>query len=144
LSYDGAGLTSFVMGPAEARHVSVFIDRPVTDVYRFASDVGNMAKWATGLGGSIDKVDGEWIASGPIGRVKVRMAKPNAFGVLDHDVVLESGTTVKNPVRVLERGGGSLVVFTLFRQPGVSDDAFEADVKWVEKDLNILKKLLEK
>lgn len=132
------------MEPAEVRHVSVFIARPVNDVYRFASDVGNMAKWATGLGGSIDKVDGEWIANGPIGRVKVRMATPNAFGVLDHDVVLESGTTVKNPVRVLEQGGGSLVVFTLFRQPGVSDDAFEADVKWVEKDLNILKTLLEK
>jgi hypothetical protein len=32
----------------------------------------------------------------------------------------------------------------LFRQPDMSDEKFLEDAKWVEKDLRILKDLLEK
>ncbi len=63
-----------------------------------------------------------WIADGPLGRVKVRCVERNDFGVLDHDVVLESGVTIHNPIRVVPNGAGSEVTFTLLRQPGVSPE----------------------
>ena len=74
----------------------------------------------------------------------VRFAAPNAFGILDHDVVLESGATFHNPMRVLPNGDGSEVVFTLFRLPGMSDAQFAADAGAVERDLRELEALLER
>jgi hypothetical protein len=73
----------------------------------------------------------------------VRFAAPNDLGVLDHDVVLPSGATVHNPMRVVPNGPGSTVIFTLLRLPGVSEAKFTHDAKWVEKDLTTLKELLE-
>ncbi len=84
------------------------------------------------------------MARSALGTVKVRFVEPNAFGVLDHDVTLESGLTVHNPMRVVPRdGGGSEVIFTLFRRQGDSDAEFEADARAVERDLRALKELLE-
>jgi hypothetical protein len=128
------------------RHVSVSINRPPRDVYRFAANVDNLPKWATGLVGSgtVRNVNGEWIVSGgPIGRVTVRFTPQNDLGVLDHDVVLDSGVTVHNPIRVVPNGAGSELTFSVFRQPDVSDEQFERDTQAVQKDLEILKRLLE-
>jgi uncharacterized membrane protein len=128
----------------QVRHISVSIDRPPDGVYSFVSNPENLPKWATGLGGSIKKVNGEWIADAPMGKVKIKFAEENKFGVLDHEVVLESGVTINNPMRVIANGKGSEVFFTLIRQQEVSDEKFAQDARWVEKDLKILKGLLEK
>ena len=127
----------------EVRHVSVFVGRPPADVYAFAVDPANVPRWAKGLGGSIEKVGADWVADSPLGKVKVRFAARNAFGVLDHDVVLESGATYHNPMRVVANGSGSEVVFSLFRLAGTSDGQFAADAAAVERDLHALKRLLE-
>lgn len=126
------------------RHISVFINRPPNEVYDFASNPENLPKWATGLGGSIKNVDDEWIAESPMDKIKIWFAEKNKFGILDHDVIVESGLKIHNPMRVVPNGKGSEVIFTLFRQPDMSDEKFLEDAKWVEKDLRILKDLLEK
>jgi len=126
------------------RHISVSINRPPNEVYDFVSNPENLPRWATGLGGSIENVNGEWIADAPMGKIAIRMAEKNEFGVLDHDVILESGVQVHNPMRVVPNGRGSEVIFTLFRQPDMSDEKFSEDTQWVEKDLRILKSLLER
>lgn len=127
----------------EVRHISVSIQRSPQDVYRFASDPRNLPRWASGLSAGIRNVGGEWISTSPLGEVKVRFTEPNALGVLDHDVVLPSGITVHNPLRVVPNGLGSEVIFSLFRQPDVSEETFVNDARWVEKDLQTLKSLLE-
>lgn len=126
------------------QNISVFIDCPPVEVYDFVSNPENLPRWATGLGGSVKKVDGEWIADSPMGKVKIKFAEKNKFGVLDHDVILESGVKIHNPMRVVPHDRGSEIIFTLFRQPGMSDEKFLEDARWVEKDLKILKELLEK
>ena len=68
----------------------------------------------------------------------------NPYGVLDHDVTLESGVTVHNPMRVVENESGSELIFTLFRQPDMSDEKFAEDRVAVEKDLQTLKEVLER
>ena len=128
----------------QVRHISVSINRPPNDVYAFVSNPENLPKWATGLGGSIKHVHGEWIADAPMGQVKVKFADENQFGIVDHEIVLESGIKVYNPMRVIANGEGSEVFFTLIRQPDMSDEKFAHDAQWVEKDLGILKGLLEK
>ena len=128
-----------------AKHISVSINRPAAQVYEFASNPENLPKWAAGLSGSIRrKVNDDWIAESPMGRVKVKFAEKNQFGVLDHDVTLPSGIKVYNPMRVFPNNDGSELVFTLYRRPDVSDQEFTEDAKAVEKDLAQLKTLLEK
>jgi hypothetical protein len=131
-------------GLLEVRNISVSIHRPPQDVYAFISNGENVPRWAAGLGTKIQRVDGEWLAQGPIGGVRVRFAPPNDLGVADHDVVLETGATVHNPIRVVPNGPGSTVIFTLLRQPGVSARQFNQDASTVQKDLEALKTLLER
>ena len=127
----------------EVRNVAVSIRRPPAEVYAFASDGRNLGRWASGLGRVVRGAGDEWAAEGPLGRLRIRLAPRNDLGVLDHDVILESGETVHNPMRAVPNGAGSTVVFTLLRLPGVAPERFEADARWVEKDLGALKRLLE-
>jgi hypothetical protein len=127
-----------------AKHLSVSINRSPAQVYEFASKPENLPKWAAGLSGSIQNVDEEWISESPMGRVKIKFAEKNKFGVLDHDVTIPSGAKFYNPMRVFPNHDGSEVVFTLFRRPEVSDQEFAQDARSVEKDLATLKSLLEK
>jgi uncharacterized protein YndB with AHSA1/START domain len=128
---------------ADVLHLGVSIARPPAEVYDFVVDPRNLPRWASGLGSSVERVGEDWIAASPMGKVKVRFVERNDLGVLDHYVTLESGQTVHVPLRVLPRGAGSELVFTLFRAPGTSDEAFAADARTVEKDLRALKGLLE-
>lgn len=128
----------------ESLHVSIHIASSAEDVYAYASDPANLPEWAQGLGGSIEKIDGQWVAeSSPMGRVVVTFAPDNALGVLDHDVTLPSGETVYNPVRVIADGVGSEVVFTLRRRPEMTDADFRRDADMVAADLARLKALTE-
>lgn len=133
------------MPAADVRHISVAIDRPQEDVYAFASRPENLPRWARGLATSMAQVSGEWIAQSPMGPVKVRFTPANPFGVLDHDVTLESGVSVHNPMRVVPREGGrSEVTFTLFRRAGISDAEFESDASAVQRDLQALRDILQR
>ena len=128
---------------ADVRHISVAIERSPVDVYAFAAEPTNLTQWAAGLSGSLALVDGEWVSESPMGTVKIRFVERNELGVLDHDVVLPSGESVHNAMRVIPNGEGSEVVFTLFRRPEMSDAEFTADADAITRDLSTLKALLE-
>jgi hypothetical protein len=128
----------------DVQHISIFINRWPADVYDFASNPRNLPRWAAGLARSEVRKEGDgWVADSPMGNVKIRFAEKNPYGVLDHDVTLESGVTVHNSMRVVPNGQGSEFTFTLIRQPGMSDEKFAEDKAAVEKDLRTLKELLE-
>lgn len=125
-------------------HLSISINRLPVDVYRFAADPRNLPKWAAGLARSeVKKAGADWVAEAPFGKVKIRFVNENKLGVMDHDVELESGVTVHNPMRVVPNGNGSEFIFTLIRQPGMSDEQFATDRSAVDADLKTLKNLLE-
>ena len=128
---------------SDSLHLSEHLSRPAPEVYVFARDPRNLPRWSAGLGGSIEERDGRWVADSPMGEVEVRFVPENPYGVLDHDVVLPDGTTVTNPLRVLADGDGCEVVFTLRRQPGMDDEAFDADAAAIRRDLATLRRLLE-
>ena len=128
---------------SESRHLSTHIARPAAEVYAFVTDPARLPEWAAGLGGSVEERDGRWFAESPMGEVEVRFAPENPFGVADHDVTLPDGQTFSNPMRVLPDGDGCEVVFTLRRQPEMTDDAFEADTTAIRTDLATLQRLLE-
>lgn len=128
----------------ESRHLSVYIDRPVAEVYAFASDPANLPRWAPGRGSSVIQIGGDWFVETPEGRVRVTFVAYNEFGVLDHEVLTPSGETVYVPLRAIAYGSGCEVVFTLRRSPGMTDAEFERDTALVNGDLALLKKVLER
>ncbi len=127
----------------QSRNLSVQINRNARDVYDFTSVPENFLQWASGLGKSLKKVNGDWIAETPQGPMKVRFTEHNEFGVLDHWVSPEPGVEIYIPMRVIPNGSGSELIFTLFRLSDVSDEKFAADAEWVMRDLTALKNLLE-
>lgn len=127
----------------ESLHLAEFIDRSPADVYAYASDPTHIPEWAPGLGTKVEKVGDDWYVETPGGRVRLTYAAPNEYLVLDHDVHLPDGVSVHNPFRVLPLDAGSEVVFTLRRQPGMSDEEFAADRAAVAADLARLKTILE-
>jgi hypothetical protein len=92
----------------KSRHISVSINRPEGQVYEFASNPGNLPKWAAGLSGSIKNVKGDWIAESPMGKIKIEFAVKNNFGVLDHDVTLPTGAR-SITLRISNNDGSELI-----------------------------------
>jgi hypothetical protein len=129
---------------SESRHISQSIARSADDVYEYASDPTNLPEWASGLGSSVEHLDGRWFVESPGGRLTVAFAARNDFGILDHEVTLPSGETVYNPMRVIADGDGCEVVFTLRRQPGMTEADFSRDADMVVADLGALKRVLER
>jgi len=128
---------------SESRHIIVAIDCPAVDVYHYVSSPENLPSWASGLGDSVENVDGTWLIHSPLGTITVSFVGSNVLGVLDHHVTLSTGETVYNPMRVIPDGSGCEVVFTLRRRPGQSYEQFCADVALVEADLATLRRALE-
>lgn len=127
----------------QSRNLSVQINRNPRDVYNFTSVPENWPRWASGLGKSLTKENGEWIAETPQGPVKVRFTERNAFGILDHYVRPKPGVGIYIPMRVIANGNGSELIFTLFRLSDMSEEQFAADANSVMRDLTALKILLE-
>jgi len=128
----------------ESRTLSVRIERPFATVYEFLVEPANWSQWAFGLGKSLRQSDRGWIANSGSGTIKVHFTPRNEFGVLDHTVIRSSGTEVYVPMRLIHNGNGCELLFTLFREKGVTDERYNADSNFVQRDLNGLKNLLEK
>lgn len=112
----------------ESRHISVHIERPLSEVYDYVSDTARMGEWAAGVDGTS----------------KVTFAPRNPYGVLDHDVELASGETIHVPMRVTADGTGCEVVLTIRPQPGMSEEDMDRDAEAVRADLTALKKVMER
>lgn len=123
--------------------MSTVIAATADDVYDYVSDPGNLREWAAGLASSdVERRGDDLVAESPMGTVTVRFVPRNTLGVVDHDVILPTGETVHNPLRVLPHPDGAEVVFTV-RQLAMSDEEFDRDTRMVEADLASLKRLLE-
>jgi hypothetical protein len=113
-------------------------------VYDYAADPTNLPQWAAGLARTtVEQANGQWVADSPMGRATVEFVERNNLGVLDHVVTLPSGESVYNALRVIADGDASEVVFTLRRQPGMTDGQFNQDADAVQADLDALKHILE-
>jgi len=129
---------------AKSKHLSTVINRPSSAVYEYAADPANLPRWAAGLASTtVERVEAQWVADSPMGRVTISFAAHNDFGVLDHVVTLPSGESVHNPLRVIPYEDACEVVFTLRQRPGMSDDEFARDAESVRADLHSLKRILE-
>ena len=126
-----------------ARTYSISIDRDWQALYDAIWHPETFTKWASGLSEAPLRQEGDrWLTEGPEGTVTIRFTPHNAYGVMDHFIELPDGSQVDIPLRVIRNGKGAEVMLTLFRQPGMSDEKFAADAKWITRDLRALKKFV--
>jgi hypothetical protein len=128
----------------ESRTLSVSIACPWQQVYEAVWRPQDFSRWASGLSRSpLEKADDAWWKTeGPEGPIRIRFSDHNPFGVMDHVVDIGGGTLIYVPMRIVANEDGAEVLFTLFRQPGMSEEKFAADTAWVERDLLALKALI--
>ena len=70
------------------------------------------------------------------------MGRSRDFGI--RDITSRSAASdIYIPMRAIANGTGSEVIFTLFRLPDTTADAFARDAEWVERDVHALKAPLE-
>lgn len=123
-----------------SRTYSISIDRDWQALYEAVWRPEIFPKWASGLTESNLRQDGDgWLADGPDGPVRICFSPHNAYGVMDHVVETGDGRAVHVPLRIIANGDGAEVMLTLFRQPGMSDEDFARDAKWITRDLRALR-----
>lgn len=132
------------MSASPSTTLNIDIKRTADEVYAFVSNPANLPQWATAFCKSIRLSDKGWIIDTPDGEIGLRFEEPNAFGILDHYVSLAPDVEIHVPMRVLKNGADSEVIFTLFRLPGMSDADYERDRGMVQKDLAMLKTVMER
>jgi len=128
----------------QSRTLSISIGCRPDKLYVFVSNPENLPRWAAGLCKSIRKSGAGWIVETTQGPMNVRFVKNNDLGVLDHYVTPVPGVEVYVPIRVLPNGSGSTMLFTLFQLPGMSDEKYAEDAGLVTRDLETLKRVLER
>lgn len=127
----------------KSKTVSISIDCDPETAYEFVANLENLPRWARGLGSSVKQANGEWVAETPQGPAKIRLARRNDLGILDHYVSLSPGVEVFVPMRVVPNGRGSEVISTVFQQAGMTDEKHAEDVRLVKRDLENLKDVIE-
>jgi hypothetical protein len=126
----------------KSRTLGVSIDRPPAQVAAFIRNPENLSRWLT-FASAVRKSGEAWFLETAEGPLEIRFVPDNPYGVVDNRVRLPEGREVVNPMRVVANGAGSEVLFTLFRQPGWSDERFAQDAAVVRADLGMLKRVLE-
>lgn len=130
-----------------ARTLGVSIAAAPEATYKFVADAFNMARWAPGFCQTIapdPAVEHGWRITTAEGvQAHARFVAPNAFGIVDHWVMLPELGEVYVPLRVVANDDGSEVLLTIFRQPSMTDAQWDADCQAVSADLQRLKALLE-
>ena len=123
-------------------HISI-LAQP-RSVVAFLSDMENWKTWAPWIHSVTRISERDWNVESEGGRMKFHFAEANSLGVLDHEVIIASGTTVFNSMRVVPNGAGSELLMVVFQSLGVSTEQFDQDVQAVTDDLARLKPAAEK
>lgn len=129
--------------PEQTRTVSVTIARPADAVYDYIATIENFPRWSTFIRG-VRREGDHWIFETAAGESRVSFVPRNAWRVLDHEVTIAQGQVVSVPLRVVPNGRERAeVLFTVFRQPTMTDQQFAEDIAMVEADLASLRRVLE-
>ncbi len=119
--------------------LSVSIACAPAAVAAFVADPRNLPQWAGGLCRSVRQEGDSWRIDTGEGEVGLAFTGPVEYGILDHVVTLAPDLKVFVPMRVVPNDEGSEVLFTLFRQPGITDARLNQDLGLVTADLQTLK-----
>jgi hypothetical protein len=123
---------------------SVTIAARPEDVFAFVADPGTLPTWAIGFAKGIRRDGGEWLVRTGTGReIPIRVEADAGRGTVDFFWGAAGAAEVPANTRVVPNGAGSEYVFTAFQPPGLPDEAFEAQIAELARELTVLRAHLE-
>ena len=111
------------------------------EVFEYLLQVEKWPEWSV-FAPSVTKDGNLWIVHTPQGDIKLRPAFNAELALLDH-YLLVGDNEIFIPNRVVPNGSGAEVIITIFQAPNLTEDKYQEQIGWVEKELQNLKKSLE-
>lgn len=123
---------------------TVFVKCPAKSLFGFLANAENWPRWAVH---NIQAVrpgnDGWWLMETPRGPGRLRIRPDARTGVLDHEFIDAQEGRWMVPTRVVEVGDGALLMMTFTKPDAVPDEAFRIGMRFLDEELETLKRLLE-
>ena len=129
----------------ETQFITVTIEQPYDEVYRFLADPLNFPSWGPVQGTEIHHLHGsDWLVEINGGPMILRFSSPNLDGILDY-WMFGPGQAIGDviPVRLTHLGEACQVTLTWQRPAGVSDELYASQLEVARYYLTRLKNLLE-
>lgn len=125
--------------------ISLTINRPCDEVYRFLSRPANLSRWtAVAFKARLVQVgETEWQAIHEDRVVTLRFTPENALGVIDLQVSGRAGSDRCYFARVFPNGSGTELCCTVLQAMDESDAEFASEAEWLRTDLMVLKSFFE-
>ena len=123
--------------------LSISIARAPGDVARYVADPRNLPQWAGAFCKSVQPDGDGWRIQTDEGEFGLRFQAAVDYGILDHVIEISDDLQVYVPMRVVPNGEGSEVLFTLFRQPAMTEQRWQTDLSMVAADLERLRAVME-
>ena len=123
---------------------AVTVDLAPSHVFAFIADPENLPLWAVGFCRAIrrDTAPDQWIVTTAQGDVPIRYVTSEAAGTIDFHFTPAPGVELAAFSRVTPNAEGSEYIFTQFQPMGMSDEAFDAQVRALSGELRVLQGLL--
>lgn len=122
---------------------STLIEAPPERVFEYVRVPENQPEWAVNFVRATRALgDGRHVMETPVGEMTYRIEADPDRGTVDWVLETPQGESVL-PTRVVPHPTGSVFTFTILRQPGMPDEAWEAGKRGLDEELDLLKQRLE-
>jgi hypothetical protein len=124
-----------------SKTVSLMLHAPKENVFSYLENIENLPKWATVFCKELKKEGGKYKVVTSMGELFFEIESDKKTGVID----MYAGPNERQmgifPARVLDMpGGASMILFTMFQTPGMTDEQFNAQYKSLLQEFEHLKK----
>jgi hypothetical protein len=117
--------------------VTVVLDAPADEVFAYLSRIENLPGWADEFARELRWEDGDAIVKNGLGEFVFRIETDPTSGVIDMLAGPTADELALFPTRVVALPGSrAAFTFTMFQQPGVPDELFEAQHASLERELD--------
>ncbi len=110
-----------------SKTLTASLQRDPQAAFEWISDPANLPAWAAMVGS-------------PGGPLRVRFIREDRARVVDILVQVSEGVELTHAIRLVANGEGSEIVWTLVKPEGLSDSAFQDQLRWAANALNVLRK----
>ena len=123
--------------------VTTVVEAPAARVFDFLSCVDNLPRWATEFAREMRHEDGVTTIVNGLGEFAFRIEADPGTGVIDMYAGPHGSEPARFPTRVVPLPGDrSAYTFTMFQNPGMSDELFAAQHASLQRELEHLGSLL--
>ena len=123
--------------------VTTVVDAPAERVFDFLSSIDNLPVWATEFARELRYEGDVAIVVNGLGEFAVTIDADAATGVIDMFAGPSGKEPARFPTRVVPLGGGrTAYTFTMFQNPGMPDELFEAQHASLRRELDDLYRVL--